>query len=297
MSVVICRLPNAGLGNQLFPLMRAFTFGHLNGLPVEVVNYRQFNPGAYFRNEKSKRNYDRYFTFERGFVWRLWREFALRFNGNIIEEPRIAKLEGGVHHTYIFHKMPHWVDYFEQLKDHRELVVKLFWNTLDESVMRELSSLKPPCIGVHVRKGDFRKLKEGEDFKKVGAVRTPEKYFVDTIQAIRKMHGEILPVSIFTDGYTQEFDSLLGLENVSVVEGNRDIVDLLLLSRSQVIVTSAGSTFSYWAAFLSNAPVVMHPDHIHKPLRPHTLGDAIYEGEFVNDNPVLVSNIRSIRTD
>jgi hypothetical protein len=45
MSVVICKLPKAGLGNQLFPLMRAYTFAHLNNLPGMV-------PGSHYRSHE-----------------------------------------------------------------------------------------------------------------------------------------------------------------------------------------------------------------------------------------------------
>jgi hypothetical protein len=34
MSVVVCQLPKAGPGNQLFVLMKAHVFAHLNGLPI-----------------------------------------------------------------------------------------------------------------------------------------------------------------------------------------------------------------------------------------------------------------------
>jgi hypothetical protein len=144
--------------------------------------------------------------------------------------------------------------------------------------------------------GDFRKLQAGEDFAKSGAVRTPETYFIEMIKAIREINGSNLPVSVFTDGYRSELKDLLSLENITMIEGNRDIVDMLLLSRSKIIVTSAGSTFSYWSAFLADVPVVRHSEHLHQSIRPLSVNANYYEGPLmVNDvNSLLVKNIRAI---
>ncbi len=39
------------------------------------------------------------------------------------------------------------------------------------------------------------------------------------------------------------------------------------MSKAEYIITSAGSTFSEWAGFLSNAVIILHPDHIHTKIR------------------------------
>ena len=292
---VLCQLPGTGLGNQLFPLMKAQLMAHLNGLPVSITNYHQLKIGPYLRGEKSKRNYLGYFKFQKNLV-RDWLDrakfFALR--SNVIDEPEVRLLtDPSEKKIYRFSRMPHWNNYFDQLKEHRKLVIKLFWELLTDEIKIEVESKACPMIGVHIRMGDFRKLTAQEDFSKVGLVRTPENYFKDIIQSIRSINGNNLPVSIFTDGRREELQEIFELENISLVEGNKDIVDLLLLSKSKIIVTSAGSTFSYWAGFLSDAPIIMHPDHIHEPLR----GNIMYEGPLNSQNKSLVQSITSIRSD
>jgi hypothetical protein len=86
------------------------------------------------------------------------------------------------------------------------------------------------------------------------------------------------------------------MESISMVEGNTDIVDLLLMSKSKVIVTSAGSTFSYWAGFLSDAVIIMHPDHIYSPIRPSTVDEILYEGALITEMPdtLLQKNLKSL---
>jgi len=297
MGLVVCKLPKAGLGNQLFPLMKAYTFAQLNNLPVVVTHYHQLKAGVYLRREKYKRNYNGYFIFQKNILYEQLDKWKLsRFKDEeIVNEHDLSIVAGDeMKKCYVFSQMSHWTDYFEGLKEYRPLVIELFWKLLSKQIRDNVLQQAAPVIGVHIRMGDFRKLKEGEDFSKVGAVRTPEKYFVDLIKAIREINGSNLPVSVFTDGFRHEFTELFSVDNVFMVEGNADIVDMLLLSKSSIIITSAGSTFSYWSAFLSDAPVLMHPDHIYQPLRPQDVAKKYYEGPFDVSEQLLVKNIKEI---
>lgn len=300
MSLVVCRLPKAGLGNQLFPLVKAAVFARLNELPLSVVGYHQFKIGPYLRREKTKRNYSGYFSFQRGWLGESLQRAKLATYGNYqtVSEPPVETLSGeAIKKTkFQFSAIPHYNDYFAGLREHRELALTGFREMLSRPVARRVEDLEAPCIGVHIRMGDFRKLRAGEDFGSVGAVRTPEDYFAGLIEKIRAINGRDLPVSVFTDGYKQEFQRLFNMKKVSMVEGNADIVDMLLLSRSKLIITSAGSTFSYWSAFLSNAPVIMHPDHLHAPVRPDEVNRHWYEGPFDPTGPdkILMGNIKGL---
>lgn len=292
-STVHCKLPKAGLGNQLFTLMKAVVFAHLNKLPLLVTHYHQLKIGPHLRREKIKRKYNGYFVFQKSIAGEFLDKLKLKFfkESATVKEPRVELLKKISNNClYLFSEMPHWEHYFDGLKENRKLVIELFRKLLSAEVLNSLKNKKTPCIGVHIRMGDFRKLKAGEDFSQVGAVRTPENYFIKMIQGIRIIHGADLPVSVFTDGYRNEFDQLFYLKNIELIEGNSDITDLLLLSSSQLIVTSAGSTFSYWAGFLSGAPIIMHPDHIHTTIR----GNDLFEGVFDADNPLLVQKIKAI---
>lgn len=297
MSIVVCRLPHSGLGNQLFPLLKAYLFAHINNLPVKVVGYNQLRISPYLRGDKSKRKYKGFFTFEKGALSeQVDRLMLFRYAlYPVVAEPSIDKLaDPKEKYLYLFSKLPHWSDYFHDLKDHRHMVIQLLMDLLSPDIKKKYYQGQEPVIGVHVRMGDFRKLREGEDFSKLGVVRTPVEYFIEVIRGIRSIHGSDLPVSVFTDGYKEELKSLLSLPEIDLVEGNQDIVDLLLLSKSKIIVTSTGSTFSYWAGFLSDAPLIMHPDHIHQSIRPTSIGVKVYEGKFDQYDPLLIHNIKCI---
>jgi hypothetical protein len=303
MGIVVCKLPKAGLGNQLFPLMKAFVFGHLNNLPVIVTGYHQLKIGPYLRKEKTKRKYNNYFIFQRNILGEQidkWRVLNKKY-WQIEKEPLLEYREDAQspYKLFKFEVISPWQDYFQQLKNYRELVTELLWNQLKENIKKQIEKQPSPYIGIHIRMGDFRKLKEGEDFSKVGLVRTPEKYFVDSIKNIREIHGTSLPVSVFTDGYKHEFEELFLLENVTIMEGNPDIVDMFLLSKSKIIVCSAGSTFSYWAAFLSNAPVIFHESHEYTSFREGDINEQLYSGALLSGNvaKLLMENIKLINFD
>jgi len=297
---VLCKLPKTGLGNQLFPLVKAAVFAKLNDLPLIVVGYHQLKIGPYLRGEKIKRRYKGYFTFQKNILSEQADYFSLWRHRNYekIIEPSIEELTENkkAEKQFIFSAIPHWSDYFAGLRENRELAISLFWEMINKSILQKLETQPSPCIGIHIRMGDFRKLQEGEDFKKVGTVRTPEDYFINTINTIRQINGKQLPVSVFTDGYRDELKKLFALPGIKMIEGNEDIIDMLLLSKSKIIITSAGSTFSYWAGFLSNAPLIMHPDHLHQPVRLPEINQLCYEGPLLKDSPniLLQKNIKQL---
>ncbi|HUR09950.1 MAG TPA: alpha-1,2-fucosyltransferase [Flavitalea sp.] len=293
-----CHLPKAGLGNQLFPLLSAYTFGYLNNLPVKVTGYHQFKIGPYLRGEKIKRNYSNYFRFQKSILGEAIDRIQLQTKGwQKQEEPLLEVVEKGfVNQLYYFSAIPHWRELFLRVRQHRDIIIRLFYDLLSSDIKKRLEQQEVPCIGVHIRMGDFRKLKPGEDFGKVGVVRTAETYFIEIIERIRALHGSVLPVTVFTDGHLHEFDHLFQLPGVKMAGPNPDIIDLLLLSRSRVIVASVGSTFSYWAGFFSEAPLIRHPQHLHSFIRPDDVNSHWYEGPIPTDPvPALLSrNIQSI---
>jgi Glycosyl transferase family 11 len=283
MDIVHCKLPAAGLGNQLFPLMKACVFANINELPLIVTNYHQVKIGPYLRREKSKRNYNHYFKFQRSVLQESFQKLRIDLKGKtheVIKDPllTVVRKTGNRNTLYRFGSVPHWSNYFEGLKEHRQLAISLLGQLVTPEVLHQADGQESPEIGVHIRMGDFRKLLSGEDFSKLGTVRTPSDYFIEVIGQLRAVCGSKTRVSVFSDGHKKELDKVLQLPNTHLVEGNSDLADMLLLSRSKIIVTSAGSTFGYWSGFLSDAPVIMHPDHIHESIRNRKETPDLYEG-------------------
>ena len=265
---------------MLFIWARALVFAHLNGLPLIVSRWSHIKLGPFLRREKHRRVYWGYFKNLYPIHW--LRKLFILWTYDSVVEPEIAPLpldyQDQLRKLYVFCQIPHWSDYFKDIRNHRDYIRSTLYSMLSEPHQNQLSRLKSPIIGIHVRKGDFRELRPHEDFAKVGLVRTPLSYFIDLINSVRLIHGTTLPVTVFSDGYDHELEELLDMPNVCRSDANSDIVDLLLLSKSKLLIASAGSTFSYWAAFLSDAPVLLHPDHIWSTIRCEAINRAFFEG-------------------
>ena len=133
-------------------------------------------------------------------------------------EPEIKSFEKSqiIKTAFIFEKMPSNHD-FGNLKRYRQEAKELFYEILAPRIIKAVNETVTPVIGVHIRMGDFRKLQEGEIFKG-GHVRTPEDYFINIIEGIRKINAKELPVSVFTDGYKDEFKQLFRLGKIQIIE-------------------------------------------------------------------------------
>jgi len=295
-NCVLISPPNAGLGNQLFAIMNGLLYAKLNSIDYKYINLNFFNIGPYLRFEKSKRKYSSYFIFSRPFyIYILYYliYYLLVPRKNIILNKPNCFYDYRFKYVYLFNNSAHWSDYFLHLKDHRKLVIDLFFNILNEDLKKKYIDLSNPIIGVHIRRGDFLTFQGDDHFRVNGNTKTPDFYFIDIINKIREYTKKVIPVKVFSDGYKSELNNILNLENIELIENNNDMLDLLHLSKSQLIITSTGSTFSYWAAFLSNATVLIHEDHIHKNLRDFITNSTYYEGPYVDPscNSLLKSNL------
>ena len=165
--------------------------------------------------------------------------------------------------TIIYNSIPHFSKYFEELKGHNVLLSRGLMEMLKPSIQRRIACLKSPEIGVHVRRGDFGNSDLLEQLH----------FYRDAILKIRDKYGQNLQASIFSDGYEHELKLLLALPRVSIFRAETDIEDLIALSQSKFIVTSLGSTFSYWAAFLSGATIIHSPRFSGQPVRWGTVNE------------------------
>ncbi len=208
MSIVVCKLPDAGLGNQLFPLLHAYLFARLNNLPVIVVGYHRLKIGPYLRGEKNKRTYNGFFCFQKNAIGEYSDRVRIRNwekKARVVTEPEVREMDAGElkNKVFVFEQVADYDDYFGRLKEHRQQVKDILDSLVHPAIKKKLNHLETPVIGIHVRMGDFRKLTTGEEYKS-GHVRTPQAYFVKCIRKIREMNGNYLPVTIFTDGYKAE---------------------------------------------------------------------------------------------
>jgi hypothetical protein len=296
-SIAVGLLPKAGLGNKLVVWARCMAFAQLNGLSASIVGWSYPKAGSILRRERRDIFYGQHLN-----TPALPRRICGLLKSLCMDrqyEPAIQRFNIEKSTAYVFTKIPHWTDIFGSIHPMRSFVVRAFNQLISPSVPGTIHNLAPPLIGIHIRRGDFRELGESEKFAQVGGVRTPLEYFATVITSMRACAGWLVPVTVFSDGLDAELRPLLALENVHRAPAMADIGHLALMSRAQVIVASAGSTFSMWAGFLSEAALILHPDHIHAPIRPVNLHDRLYEGPAVGNwdtwNETLIKRVRSLR--
>ncbi|MDP4285504.1 MAG: alpha-1,2-fucosyltransferase [Bacteroidota bacterium] len=258
MAKVFVKIPKTGLGNMLMVWAHALVFARMNGLEIVCSSWWGFRWGALVRGEKRRRLYRNYFK-ETDFVKRNLYQVKLLL-GEVIKDPAIYQLskeekESGK--IFLFQKTIRESDLFKLLRDHQALIREELYQLLNSNIRQELSKYEAPVIGVHIRRGDF----------KIGNQATPLSYFINTINLVRKNAMKDLPVTVFSDAHISELTDILGLPQVKMAEDKADILDILIMSKSRILILSKDSTFSYWAAFLSDALVIMKHDDWQSAIR------------------------------
>ncbi|MBW4646742.1 MAG: hypothetical protein KME23_27775 [Goleter apudmare HA4340-LM2] len=301
-SFVYPKLPNAGLGNMLLVWAKAVLFAEINSLPIIAPSWRKLKIGHLLRGEKYQRNYGGYF-YNKEYVSRI-KGFIINWATTKIYEPPIQLLSNShqlSHCVYIFSAIPDWHNYFLDIKENHLLIQKKLRAIIRPHLLNQIDACPTPKIGIHVRMSDFRKLQAGEDFAKIGSVRTPILWYVSVLRRIRELAGYVVPATIFSDGYDYELNDLLQLPKVIRAPHASAISDMLTLSRSKLIVTSAGSTFSAWASYLGQPPTIWHPAHFHSGVFSRDISKTTFEGGFdpeVMTTPDLLErNILSLFTN
>ena len=300
LSAPLCyaKLPRTGLGNMLLVWARAAVFAELNQMPLLTSGFAALRLGPFLRFEREKRIYVTDFLppspvqFSRA-------ELLLRL-GRVVREAPIERIPVSEMHPfslYLYHAPP---DFFLSFAEHRDFVRERLLAMLTPERRRELSQAEAPVIGVHVRRGDFGKISPDHDLaRSLGP--TPLSHFIRIIRLVREFVQKDLEVTVFSDGHDDELRALLDMPNVRRAKSRSAIVDLILLSRSQIVIPSAWSTFSLWSGFLSDAPLLLHPmEHEHlRAIRPAGLSARFYEGcvpERVVDFPALLQrNLRCLK--
>lgn len=286
-SIVISKLPDAGLGNKLFTWAHGLVFSTKNNLPHLSNGFTKIKIGPIIRREKSLRFYANYFSSSK-IISKIGLYLLLKKKKNItIDYLDCDKLiDTNEDCVYIFNQIPNWSDYFKNIRENRTIVKEQFFICLNNNVSQKYIAKKSPVIGVHIRMGDFKKMAATTDFAKVGHTRTPMQYFIDCINLLRNASNKNLSVTIFSDGKKSELEEILALENTSLAEDDLDILQMLHLSKSKVIILSAGSTFGQWAAYLSDAAIINHYQHFSSYIRPKEVNDQSFEGIIDFEKPL-----------
>lgn len=241
---------------MLLTWSRAYVFATLNNLEMHTSSWTTIHYGAWLRRERKKRLYTGYFK-ARGFLKTIRFLFYLNTKKKIIE-PSVQQMNAiESNKIFVFNKIFGNYDFFKEVRPYKEIVRKGLFEMLHPTLKEQYKNYKKPVIGLHIRRGDFKR----------GSTITPLSFFIEVVNTLRKEAGAELPVTIFTDAEPLEIEELTRLNNITLADPKPDILDILLLACSEIVVLSIGSSFSYWAAFLSGGKIIKNEGEWHVPFR------------------------------
>lgn len=253
-DLLCLRVGGPGLGNLLFPWARAKLLAEKYNYHFIVPTWAQLKIGPILRGEFDSRNYAALFkpiTAEVSGANRIWILLARR---------RISELRADKAGMSDVVEVSGMGGMFNGLQGHSKYLRDSLIAMLAQNRMSELeaSSGCTRAIAVHVRYGDFSKVKQGN--KNTGSVnsRQPIEWYVDAVNSIRKELGANTEVNVFSDAQDEELAPLMALSMVKRISNNNAIEDILLIGRHRLLVAS-GSTFSMWSSFLGQLPTIWFP--------------------------------------
>lgn len=239
----LIRTPGPGLGNLLFPVLRAAIGVERMGGTFVYPTFAQLKFGPLLRRERDKRIYHDVARRRSGTEWAQW----LRAKA---ATPRIdealATSAGDMSSGCIEYRGLR--RYFHDLAPHDALCRGWF-----DANMAQTHSAMPCDLAMHIRLGDFVADPQGTGDANT---RTPADWYRRAYDLARERLGLDAPrVTIFTDGDFDEVRALLNLPSMHFDDSLNAAVAMRNLAAAPLIITSR-STFSMWGAFLGNRPAI-----------------------------------------
>ena len=281
-------LPKAGLGNRLFPWARCRLFSFQNNVPMLSPTWTQVAVGPLLRGETDLRHYSDLFRVGKNEITGPKKLLVQLHSHKEDEEESALPAANGRQTLKVFagerDRFLHLNGWHEFLGNELRAITKPRW-------IAAADKTKDVAIGMHVRMGDFA---EGQAEPENPHRRVPHTWFADSLKAIRRVVGYPVRATIVSDGKESELRELLDQEQVTLARTGSAIGDLLLLANSKVLIGSAGSSFSAWAAFLGQMPSIAHPPKAYDWF--NLVNDRYYVGGADPDRlpEVFIEQVRTI---
>lgn len=248
---------STGLGNRLLPWARCLIYARLHSLPMLATRWAQLPVGSFRRRDAEPRLYANLFSRPATDIGG-WRRLYIRAFAKKLSEPDslvdAMPMPEGLN-LVVFAGLG---NQFRQLQGWNETIGKELRAMTRRSWREKAEAISKPFVGIHVRRGDFQRVATGANVPHKHNVITPLGWFIAALKLVRAQALRNIPAVVTSDGTRDELAALLELDNVQLVSTGSAIGDLLLLSRSSVLLAS-GSTFSAWASYLGQVPTLSYP--------------------------------------
>lgn len=283
----LLRLNGAGFGNCLFAYFHAVILAEKEGRRLIAPAWRSLPINRKLRGDGSIRRYHEMVRAHPDEVGGAAKAAALAALLPFADIQTIAPgaLPHGSKRPLIVVRSASFT--FEGLHPHRE---RLRHRLIE--IMRRPPSLarrwgEERHIAVHVRLGDFDPAEPALlESGAAGNLRLPIAWYGSVIERLRALRPD-LPIRIHSDGADEEMANLLAIDGVSRARSSDDVNDLVAMASASVLVGSH-STFSRWAAFLGNMPVIWRVQQMPKesPVDPWVLAQHIGDDMSALEDPL-----------
>lgn len=239
------RIGGFGLANCLFVFARALLCAYKNNYILINPTWERIGLGQYIRKEKDKRNYFGLFkkTGIKGF-----KKYFLLYFGRKLDSldqyseksilPQIIVIKG-------------LADYFESLLPYQIMLKQwIFDHAKTKSIINETDKF----IGIHIRLGDYSHER-----------RASIEWYIDKILRVKSITQNQSEFMLFSDGTDEELKDILKIDKVHKCYAGNALADILSLSKC-IFIIGSDSTFSGWAAFIEQRPVVFPKKHFGRVL-------------------------------
>lgn len=291
-KLVVIKLPHAGLGNKLFVWAQGIVSAKINNCNYIVKGWFALHIRTLIKVIlKIEKRHEYYLSpFKEDYSLNKIYSLLIPFRKKLIltqEECDKVFSNGTVSY---FTDMAAPDDYFVKIKEYRDLIKNEFFNNLKSSYRKNSFFESTPFIGVHIRRGDMVTIRF-----------TPISYFTHIIKSLREYLGFNLKVIVFTDGdtNTNEFIEIKSLPNIEFAPPQNAVIDMIFLSKANIIVVSDNSTFGKWSGFLSDSVIIEHPNYKGQSIRTKEFNQTVYEGilpENQNDwSIILKQNLDNLK--
>lgn len=278
-DLIFFRASGHGLGNLLFPFARAIVYAKKKKVPVIWPTWNQLKIGPIIRGEKDKRTYHNLFVRTKNYIGGIEKIKILALSKKISETESIKSWPKS---KMIVKEFSGMEGMFNPILRYREFIKSELFSITRRHHLKGYYYDFNGSISVHIRLGDFKETKNFNKLKKGKSnYRIPLSWYIEKIENIRDYFKSEIPVYVFSDGADDELSPILSLRSSKRVFFGSSLADLWALSKSNVLIAS-NSTFSMWASYLGEMPVVWYKINVKTKLNNEEIESQEYQ-DIPND--------------
>ena len=265
LDFIILRIGGPGLGNLLFPWARSVVKARTCNCKLIWPTWPQVKLGPLLRSEKDFRVYTNLFKPTDSYLSGVQK--ALIISKHLIpfifnDQKELSNENSSS--LFVYSGMNNM---FQPILNHSEMLKEELLSIVHPDVKLPNQKELKNVIAVHIRMSDFVEYEEKKFFGTTG-MRLPIEWYKQMIQQLsNNMIGDI-SFRVFSDGNEEELSPVLSCDNVTRMNCNSALGDLLAISMCKVLIGS-NSTFSMWGSFLGQLPSIWFKGSGQLPIYPN----------------------------